>query len=67
MLEQREKVSKEELRNMRVGQSRIFTLADKKKIKSVKTQVYEVKVEEDRNYEVRTDFSSSSVCVTRVK
>ena len=59
-----ETVSKEELRGMRVRQSRIFTLADKKKIKSVKVQVHDMKLE-DMEYEVRTDPSVPAVCITR--
>jgi len=60
-----ETVSKEELRGMRVRQSRIFTLTDKKKIKSVKVQVHDMKLE-DREYEVRTDPSVPAVCITRI-
>ncbi|MBQ8713026.1 MAG: hypothetical protein IJ551_09465 [Prevotella sp.] len=62
-----ETVSKDELREMRVRQSRIFTLADKKKIKSVKVQAHDLKKEEDKEFEVRTDYDASAVCVTRVK
>jgi len=61
-----ETVSKEELRGMRVRQSRIFTLADKKKIKSVKVQVYDMKLE-NKKFEVRTDKDASAVCITRIK
>ena len=60
-------VSKSELRGMHVRQSRIFTLADKKKIKSVKVQVHDLKNEEGKEYQVRTDYDASAVCVTRVK
>lgn len=59
-------MSKEELRGMRVRQSRIFTLADKKKIKSVKVQVHDMKLE-DREFEVRTDYDASAICITRTK
>lgn len=62
-----EKVTKSELRDMRVRQSRIFTLADKKKIKSVKVQAHDLKAEEGKEYEVRTDYDASAVCITRVK
>lgn len=59
-----ETVSKEELRGMRVRQSRIFTLADKRKIKSVKVQVHDMTLENKR-FEVRTDPSVPAVCITR--
>ena len=62
-----ETVSKSELRKMRIRQSRIFTLADKRKIKSVRVQAHDLKKEEGKEYEVRTDYDVSSVCVTRVK
>lgn len=62
-----ETVSKEELRGIRVRQSRIFTLADKKKIKSVKVQAHDLKNEEGKEFEVRTDYDASAVCITRVK
>jgi hypothetical protein len=42
-------------------------LADKKKINSVKVQACELKKEEDLEFEVRTDFRASAVCVTRVR
>jgi len=61
-----ETVTKEELRGMRVRQSRIFTLADKKKIKSVKVQVHDMKLE-DKEFEVRTDYDASAICITRTK
>ena len=60
-------MSKEELRGIRVRQSRIFTLADKKKIKSVKVQAHDLKNEEGKEFEVRTDYDASAVCITRVK
>jgi hypothetical protein len=62
-----ETVRKSELRDMRVRQSRIFTLADRKKIKSVKVQAHDLKNEEGKEYEVRTDYDASAVCITRVK
>lgn len=61
-----ETVSKDELRDMRVRQSRIFWLTDKKKIKSVKVQAHDMKLE-DKEYEVRSDPGASAVCITRVK
>lgn len=62
-----EKVTRQEMRDMRVGQTRIFTLADKKKIMSVRVQANQLKNEEDLEFEVKADYTSSSVSVTRVK
>lgn len=62
-----ERVSRQELREMRVGQTRIFTLDDKKKIMSARVQAYTLKNEEDLEFEVRADYSSSSVSITRTR
>lgn len=62
-----ERVSRQELREMRVGQTRIFTLDDKKKIMSARVQANALKNEEDLEFEVRADYSSSSVSITRTR
>lgn len=61
------RVTRQELRNMRVGQTRIFTLNDKKKISSARVQANALKNEEDLEFEVRADYPSVSVCVTRTR
>lgn len=62
-----EKVTRQEMRDMRVGQTRIFTLADKKKIMSVRVQANQLKNEEELEFEVKADYTASSVSITRVK
>ena len=62
-----ERVTRQDLRNMRVGQTRIFTLADKKKITSAKQNIYQLQREEDLEFDVKPDFDASAVSVTRVK
>ena len=62
-----ERVTRKDLRNMRVGQTRIFTLADKKKITSAKQNIYQLQREEDLEFDVKPDFDASTVSVTRVK
>lgn len=62
-----ERVSRKDLRNMRVGQTRIFTLADKKKITSAKQNIYQMCQEEDLEFDVKPDYDASSVSITRVK
>jgi hypothetical protein len=62
-----ERVSRQELRDMRVGQTRIFTLADKKKITSARVQANQLKQEEDLEFDVKPDFDASAVSITRVK
>lgn len=62
-----ERVTRQELRDMRVGQTRIFTLADKRKIQSARVQAQNLKNEEDMGFEVKADYASSSVSITRTK
>ena len=62
-----ERVSRRELREIRVGQTRIFTLADKKKITSAKQQAYQLKQEEDLEFDVKPDFEASAVSITRIR
>jgi hypothetical protein len=52
---------------MRVGQTRIFTLADKKKITSARVQANQLKQEEGLEFDVKPDYTSASVSITRVK
>lgn len=62
-----ERVTRQELRDMRVGQTRIFTLYDRKKVTSARVQAMQLKNEEGLEYEVRPDYTSASVSITRVK
>lgn len=62
-----ERVSRQDLRNMRVGQTRIFTLADKKKVTSARVQANQLKQEEGLEFDVKPDYTSASVSITRVK
>lgn len=62
-----ERVSRRELRDMRVGQTRIFTLADKKKIQSARVQAQMLKNEEEMSFTVKADYTSASVSITRTK
>jgi hypothetical protein len=62
-----EKVTRQELREMHIGQTRIFTLADRKKIASARVTATQMKNEEGLEFDVRQDWESSSVCIKRVK
>lgn len=62
-----ERVSREDLRNLRIGQTRIFTLADKKKISSARVQANQLKNEEELEFMVKPDYETSSVSITRIK
>jgi len=67
MQEMQERVTRHELRDMRIGQTRIFTLADRKKITSARVQTQQLKNEEGLKYEVKPDYDQSQVCITRIK
>lgn len=62
-----ERVSRQEMRNIRVGQTRIFTLTDKKKITSARVQAGQLKQEEDLEFDVKPDYEASSVSITRIR
>ena len=62
-----ERVSREDLRNLRIGQTRIFTLADKKKISSARVQANQLKNEEELEFMIKPDYETSSVSITRIK
>ena len=62
-----ERVTRQELRDMRVGQTRIFTLTDKRKIQSARVQAQNLKNEEGLGFEVKADYVASSVSITRTK
>jgi hypothetical protein len=62
-----ERVTRQELRDMRVGQTRIFALYDRKKVTSARVQAMQLKNEEGLEYEVRPDYTSASVSITRIK
>lgn len=61
------RVTRKELRDIRVGQTRIFTLSDKKKIQSARVQAQQLKNEEGIEFEVNADYAASAVSITRTK
>jgi hypothetical protein len=62
-----DKVTRQELRDMNIGQTRIFTLSDRKKITSARVTAQQLKNEEGMEFEVRQDYEASSVCIKRTK
>ena len=62
-----DRVSRKDVREMRVGQTRIFMLADKKKISSAKQNIYQLQQEEDMEFDIKPDFINSSVSITRLR
>ena len=62
-----EKVTRQELRDMRVGQTRIITLADQKKIPSARITCLQMKQEEGLEFVFKSDYETRAVSITRVK
>lgn len=62
-----EKITRQELRDMRVGQTRIITLADPKKIPSARITCLQMKQEEGLEFVFRSDYETKAVSITRVK
>lgn len=67
MTKKQERVSRRELRNMRIGQTRIFELKNPKKVTSARVQANALKNEEGLEFEVKADYGVPSVCITRKK
>ena len=62
-----EKVTRQELRDMHIGQTRIITLAEKKKIESARQTILQVSREEDLEFTFKPDYAASAVSITRIK
>lgn len=64
---EQEKVTRKELREMRLGSTRIFTLSDAKKVASARVTCIQLRQEEGLEYIVKPDYSTKAVSITRVK
>ncbi len=62
-----EKVTRVELLGMHIGQTRIFTLENKKKLQSVATTLTQLKNEDMGKWTHKKDYKASSVSVTRIR
>lgn len=62
-----EKVSRSELLNMRIGQTRIFTLTNPTKLQSAAVQCTSMKNEGKGEWTIKRDYSTCSVSITRVR
>jgi hypothetical protein len=61
------KVTREELREMRVGSTRIITLIHPKKVTSARVTCRQLYNEEGLEFIVKPDYKTKSICITRVK
>lgn len=62
-----EKVTRQELRDLRIGQTRIFILTERKKVTSACVTAHQLKNEEGFEFTVKPDYAAQSVSVTRTK
>lgn len=62
-----EKVTREELIDMHVGQTRIFSLTNPTKLQSVATTLNQLKNERKGMWTHRKDYDACAISVTRVK
>ena len=62
-----EKVTRKELAEMHVGQTRIFQLMDGGKVKSALTTCQQMKNEKEMEFKAVPDWKSKAVCITRIK
>ena len=61
-----EKVTRQELREMHVGQTRIFTLLERKKLTSARVTAQQLKDEGDGEWQVKPDYEACAVSITRI-
>ena len=62
-----EKVTRQELRDMHIGQTRIFTLTNPTKLQSVAVTCNQMKNEQKGEWTIKRDYSSCSISITRIK
>ena len=62
-----EKVTRKELTDMHIGQTRIFTLTSPTKLQSVATTLNQLKNENKGMWTHKKDYEACAVSVTRVK
>jgi hypothetical protein len=62
-----EKVTRQELREMHIGQTRIIHLTNAKKVTSARVTAQQLKDEKDGEWIVRPDYEACAVSITRLK
>ena len=62
-----EKVTRQELRDMHIGQTRIIVLEDAKKIPSARITCIQMKQEEGLEFTFKPDYEAKAVSITRIK
>lgn len=62
-----EKVTRKELREIHVGQTRIFFLTSPKKVTSARVTCRQLMQEEGTEYIIRPDYKAVAISITRIK
>lgn len=62
-----EKVTRQELRALHIGQTRIFTLTERKKVTSACVTAQQLRKEEELGFVIKPDYEAKSVSITRTK
>lgn len=62
-----DRVSRNELLEMHVGQTRIFSLTNPTKLQSAATQCNQLKNEKKGEWTIKRDYTSCSISITRMK
>ena len=62
-----EKVTRKEVREIRVGQTRIFNLATPKKVTSARVTCRQLMLEEGTEYIMRPDYKAVAISITRIR
>lgn len=55
------------MRDLHIGQTRIFTLTNPKRITSARVQAHALRNEEGLEFQVKCDYKASSISITRLK
>lgn len=60
------KVTRKELREMHIGQTRIFFLTEPKKVTSARVTAQQLKDENEGEWSVKPDYKACAVSITRI-
>ena len=61
-----EKVTRNELREMHIGQTRIFQRSHARKVSSARVMCTQMKKEEGIEFVTKTDYEAKSISITRI-
>lgn len=62
-----EKVTRQELRDLHIGQTRIFILSERKKVTSACVTAHQLRREEGLEFIAKPDYEAKSVSITRTR